>query len=336
MRLQKILLCAVALCAVCLMSAAAAEGGNMVSGQVHPSLPYLNVSVADTGERLPGALRERVLSVSVQAVDGSFSQTLSYLSSEDPSADHLSLMARFEDMNFDGYQDLVLLTAQGARNCFTALSLWDQEEGCFQPVLQSCTWEREARRWSESPVQLELCNYELLPESRRILSVAEDGFRFRQETVYAWEGRYSPETKAVLDVYDAGAGTIGESLVLFATAVTCCWDEQYPEEWYYGQSGVDAERQAAAREMMLGRAVWDGEHLRVANVDWVNLRQQDSKSSPSLAELDAGTTVTMLASGLGTDGGWVRVWYMPDPSSAEDGVTGLTGYIWHSYLEPDV
>lgn len=86
---------------------------------------------------------------------------------------------------------------------------------------------------------------------------------------------------------------------------------------------------------MLGRGTVDGYWMQVANVDWVNLRQLDSKGSPSLAKLNRGSSVQVLATGCGEDGGWVLVYVHGDGTSDDDReVEGMTGYIWHSYLEP--
>ena len=80
----------------------------------------------------------------------------------------------------------------------------------------------------------------------------------------------------------------------------------------------------------------------MTNVDWVNLRQLDSKASASLAHLDHGTAVQVLREGCGTDGGWVLVWVDNAALGLSTGgtdmyqdtlVDGMTGYIWHSYLE---
>ena len=86
---------------------------------------------------------------------------------------------------------------------------------------------------------------------------------------------------------------------------------------------------------MLGRGTVDGYWMHVDNVDWVNLRQLDSKDSPSLAKLDRGASVQVLATGCGEDGGWVLVQVPTEHSSDDDReVDGMTGYIWHSYLTP--
>lgn len=325
--MKRLMILLLALLALVTSACAEENSAFVTTGQVRDDLPLLTVTVADTGEQHEEMLRQNVLQVSVEAQDGSFAQQFIYQSSELPQLDRAVPMARLEDLNFDGFNDLVLLTAQGARNVFTALSLWDEEAGQFRPVEQNHVWETERKALSLESSQLELCNYELLPEEKLLYSAVADGYRFLTSTAYRWDGRYGLSIKAVADVYDASPGLIGETVVLYATGITRCWDEHYPETWYCEQEGVWSERHNAIREILLGRASWDATHMQVANVDWVNLRKQDSKASPSLAKLDAGTEVVFLSDGIGQDKGWVRVWYR------QDDVPGLTGYIWHSYLE---
>lgn len=294
---------------------------------IHPSLPPVTIRVTDAG-RSGDALRENLLRAEIAATDGSFAQTIEWKSMETAAHDGAAALVMLRDVNFDGYNDLLLLTAQGARNVFHALSVYHPEEGRFMPVVQGQAWSTQEKAFSWESVQLELCNADLYPDERRLLSSVADGYRFFTEIVYEWEGRTGLVPKSVVDVYDAGEGQIGELLYLYATGITRCWDAAYPEEWYYGQEGVFQERLASYRALTLGRALSDHEWAKVAHVDWVNLRQRDSKASPSLAKLDVGTEVCVLARGLGTDQGWVRVYVQPEEDKA-----GLTGYIWHRYLE---
>lgn len=296
--------------------------------RIHDGLPPVTIRITDTGERDEESDRHNLLLVHVEAQDGSLSQEFTFWSLELPEHEGVVM----DDVNFDGYQDMVLLTALGARNVFQTVALWNREEGRFAPVMQGVAWDAENRCLSQESGQLELCNYVLLPERRAIQSAVADGYAYWTETVYAWEGDDELAVQSVADVYDAGESLIGETVLLYDAGVTCCWDESYPEKWYYGEEGKGAhgERRSSIREVTQGRAAQEPELMEVANVDWVNLRRQDSKASPSLAKLTAGTTVVKLADGIGTDGGWVRVW-LP---AASDGEKGLTGYIWHSYLEP--
>lgn len=302
-----------------------AEAALQYTGQVHPDLPSFTFTVTDTGEREDTLTREKLLQVSITAQDGRAPQQLTWRSSE--ATEQLCPFVQLEDMNFDGYNDLVLLTAMGAHNVFSTLSLWDEAAGCFRPVEQFPAWQYETKCFSFESSQLELCNYQLDPETGMLLSSVADGYRYHTNIVYGWEGRYGLTVRSVADVYDAGKEMIGETVLLYGTDVMRCWDEAYPESWYYEQDGVLSERSKAIREVTMGNAAWDPTLLQVANVDWVNLRKQDSKASPSLARLNAGETVVLLVDECGPENGWVRVWY-------RDGSDMLTGYIWHSFLEP--
>lgn len=299
-------------------------------GTVHPSLPELIIRVKDAGEADDSLDRPNLLRVNIEAEDGSLSQELFYRSLECADTDSVAALAMLQDVNFDGYQDLLLLVAQGARNVFHTISLWDVQAGMFLPVLKGPSWSTEDKRFLWKNRQLELCNFELDEGSRMILSSVADGYRFLTEIAYEWEGQ-SLEPKAVLDVYDAGEGMIGELLELHKTWITRCWDEIYPEAWYYGCERVSWERMNTARLLMMHGGA-ESRVMEVANVSWVNLRRQDSKASPSLARLDERTEVRVLAEGCGEDGGWVRVW-VPDEGPLDEMNPGLTGYIWHSYLE---
>lgn len=313
-----------------LLAAAPALADAAYRGKGHPSLPEMVIRVEDAGEAEGDPDRPNLLRVHIDAEDGSLSQTLDYHSLERADDDGAAALVMLRDVNFDGYQDLLLLAAQGASNVFQAVALWDAEAGEFQAVLQASPWNAEEHAFLREARQLELCNFVLDEGERMVFSSVADGYRFRTEIAYAWEGTYNLERKAVLDVYDAGEGMIGEMLNLYATQVLRCWDEAYPEAWYYGSDRVMAERTHAVNTMILGGGAEDPpQFMEVANVSWVNLRRQDSKDSPSLARLNAGTSVQVLQTGCGEDGGWVRVWLPAD--SLEE--AGLTGYIWHRYLE---
>ena len=298
----------------------------------------LTLTVKDTGKRTEEPAGDNILQVVIEAQDGSLSQSLTWESIESPAFERIASLARLMDLNFDGYNDLVLLTAQGARNVFFAFSLWDVEAKQFRPVYQDCEWLHEESRFSDEIKQVELCNPELFPEKRMLLSDVQDGYRFSRKVFCMWDGSYYLTPKYICDVYDAGEGMIGEAMTEFMTRVTFLWDEQYPEDWYYGQDDVSGERRKAVHEVALGGQ--DRQRMKVANVDWVNLRKQDSKTSPSLAKLNAGENVTVLVDACGPENGWVRVLYdLGEHHSItldeyETGRTTLTGYIWHSFLEP--
>ena len=320
------------------IQSAYADSSSVYTGHVHPDLPVLTLTVTDTGKRTEEPAGDNILQVVIEAQDGSLSQSLTWESIESPAFERIASLARLMDLNFDGYNDLVLLTAQGAQNVYYAFSLWDVEQHHFRPVHRDCVWLREEMRFSDELVQIELCNPELFPEQRMLLSADPDGFYYTREIFYMFDGSYHLTPKYIWDVYRADDDTIGEMMVESMTRVVFLWDEQYPEEWYHGQEGVSGERRKAVHEVALGGP--NRQRMKVANVDWVNLRKQDSKASPSLAKLNAGENVTVLVDACGPENGWVRVLYALGEHHSitldeyETGRTTLTGYIWHSFLEP--
>ena len=317
-----------------LLPAAWAEEENRVAAE----LPALSFAVTDTGRGSGSDLRPHLLAVEITSADGAFTQTVTWASNETPEYDGVVAFVRLVDYNFDGFKDLQLLTAAGARNVFYAVALWDVERGCFREVTTHCR-HLPGGEIEQEITQAEFCNPVFYPDKLNpgfgyIYSVEEDGYRWRTEYVYGWEASYGLATCWVASVYDAGDGLIGESLEQWGTGLCCWWNQVYPEDWYYGEGNASAKRTEARRLLMLGRGTVDGYWMQVANVDWVNLRQQDSKDSPSLAQLDRDTWVQVLATGCGEDGGWVLVLLHADSSSDDRELDGMTGYIWHSYLEP--
>ena len=305
--------------------------------RIHDSLPPYIVRISDTGEDTAEASPDNILLVEVFSKDGERLQAFTYFSGETPEYDSSAALVTAKDLNFDGYNDLMLLSGAGAQNVFHAVSLWDSKMNRFRPVEAACNWNRETKSYDPGIRQLELCNVELIPEEKSLYSSVQDGYRYRRDICWGWESQYGIIDRFIWDVYDAGEGLIGESLYRFGTQVVRLWDEQYPEDWYYGQDGVFEERQEAVRAVMLGMdaLTW----MRVANVNWVNLRKQDSKASPSLAQIDAGKGVELLVDACGPEDGWVRVLYHCGAAGSGEESDGIireemTGYIWHSYLEP--
>lgn len=306
--------------------------------RVAEGLPVLNITWRDTGESTGNDRRPYLLAADIRAADGSLTQTITWESNE--LTDRIALHVRLVDYNFDGFKDLQLLTAQGARNVFYTVALWHEEQGCFLEAERHCL-HLPGGEIVQEITQVEFCNPEFYPDVHNpgfgyVYSVEADGYAYRTEYVYGWESRYGLTTYNVASVYNAGDGLIGESLEQWGTGLNRWWDQTYPEDWYYGEGNADNKRTEARRLLMLGRGTVDPYWMQVANVDWVNLRQLDSKASPSLARLNRGTTVQVLATGCGEDGGWVLVYVHGDGTSDDDReVEGMTGYIWHSYLEPD-
>lgn len=316
-----------------LTHAACAEADRVAEG-----LPALSFTVMDTGKGTGNDLRPNLLAVEVASADGTFRQTVTWESNEHPDFERSAAFVRLVDYNFDGFKDLQLLTAQGARNVYYAVALWDEGQGRFREVTRHLL--RLPGGNSGGDCQAEFCNPEFYPDASnlgRIYCVEQDGYAYRTEYVYSFVGGglSNLETYFVASVYDAGDGLIGESLDQWGTGIILRWDQTYPEEWYYGEGNAHQKRIEARRLLMLGRGTVDSYSMMVDNVNWVNLRQLDSKDSPSLAKLERGTTVQVLATGCGEDGGWVLVAFYGDGIDDKDReLDGMTGYIWHSYLEP--
>ncbi len=227
-------------------------------GQVHPSLPELTFTVSDMRISDENAERPHLLQVDITERDETLSQRLTYRALTTPDLGAAPAFVMLEDVNFDGYQDLLLLTAAGASNVFYAVALWHEELRLFQLA-----------------EQLELCNPVLYQDEKVVLSFVADGYRYHTKTAYFWKSRYAPAVSAVWDVYDAGDGWIGERLTLYRRGITHCWDEQYPEDWYYGQREIFEERQAASLSLILGSEPQKAEYRYVSNVNWVHLRRQN-------------------------------------------------------------
>ena len=104
------------------------------SGHVREDLPLLTITVTDTGESTGNDRRPCLLAAEITTADGSLRQTIRWESAENPAFDQAAAMAMLVDYNFDGFKDLQLLTAAGARNVFYAVALWDEEKGCFREV----------------------------------------------------------------------------------------------------------------------------------------------------------------------------------------------------------
>lgn len=311
--------------------------------RVREDMPALTITVTETAEPDEAASRPCTLSAFITAEDGSLNQTVTWQSNESPRFERAAALVLLVDYNFDGYCDLQLLTAQGARNVFYTFALWNPQEGRFDPVMAGGDRLPGGQKLEDAQ-QLEVCNPLFFPERQEILSIVEDGFRYRTETVLYWESERSQYQRVIASVYDAGGGLIGESLDIWGTGLVRMWDQVYPESWYYGDGdgGASGDRAAAINLFTRDDGNAEPQRMQVANVDWVNLRHMDSKASDSLAKLSRGTEVRVLKTGCGTDGGWVLVWVdsagLGLPTGGADmhqdtAVDGMTGYIWHSFLE---
>ncbi len=305
---------------------------------IHPDLAPVDVTVTDSGIPADESLeRPNTLAVTVSR-GGEVLQQFTYGSLETADFSGVAPLAQAKDINFDGYADLLLLTAQGARNIYQAASLYNAETGLFDAPLTWPKWNWETHAFEGEPVQLELCIPELYPEYGIVVTTEADGYAHGVDTAWVWEGR-TLRPAVVAERYDAGnPDAVGERVTQFATQTAVLWDETYPHSWYYGQDRVTQERFASMDPLTLAAA--EPEYMTVANVDWVNVRKLDSKSSDALAGLNAGTEVRVLGRAAGEGEGWVRVLVHPDEAEnarfIADGHmqgAGITGYIWHSYLE---
>ena len=283
---------------------AASDGVYRMTGRPHKSLPKMQFIFEDTGRI--NEQDEHVMKLDVRAEDGNYQQEIEYASWENGE---MSLgLARLEDINFDGYLDLVLAHALGASNWFTIFAPWLPEEGRFSEPIQD----------------IRFCNYVLYPEEKIALSSEKDGAASYHDKAYSWIG--GQLTLMGESVMSSSPTQMKERVVKYFSDGTewICWDDEYPIAWYDGDSRVWNERRDTALAMLIHGT--RGHRARVANVDWVNLRQQDSKQSKAIAKLTAGTEVEILSYGCGEDQGWIRVLVDQDGKS-------LTGYIWKTYLE---
>ncbi|MBQ9307642.1 MAG: hypothetical protein IJ229_06935 [Clostridia bacterium] len=290
------------------------SGGYACSLMLSPASSVLDLTVTDTGMRDEHAFRENVLCMTVTSRDGILSQSWTYAASVLPTQEPL-LPFLVEDVNLDGYTDLLPVTAQGASNLFTIVCLWNPEKACFDPPLTAKAWDEETLSIPEEESLLELCNYQVDKGSGLLLSDMHDGAASHTLSVYAPSGNTSLYLTGVLYVDTGSDGTVHEMLL---TEGFTGWDLRFPEHWYYGDPATATSRQEGAIRLLSGTYT----DMQVTNTDWVHLRSQSSKASASLAHLDKGQTVHVLRENCAD--GWSLV-YVPDVC--------LYGYIWHSFLK---
>lgn len=285
-----------------------------------------DVVVTDTGKRnAPDARWENVLSVAVTSRDGRLNQQFEYDSAETPLVKIEIGMAWLDDMNFDGCPDLVLCTAMGAYNEFVVFCLWNPETGSFDPVTSCRAFDTETRTLAAEDTPLELVNYTLDGGNRQLISYGKDGYAAHIDEFFAWdEAGKALRLAAVYDVYDADGGKMGERFYDFSAQGELLWDALYPVDWYYGDTEPFADHADGAAAWIDGQCVT----RQVANTDWVNLRERDTKESASLAKLTAGTEVHLLKENCAD--GWTLV--LCGSGEAQESKYQI-GYIWHEYLK---
>lgn len=285
------------------------------TGRVHQDMPLLTIAVTESGMFDDAARRPYTLTAHITAEDGSLEQEIAWRSNETPNRERAAALVMLQDYNFDGYLDLQLLTAQGARNVFDVFALWNPETGRFDEVT---TLRGEP---------LEVCNPIFYFSRREIQSVVQDGWRYCTDTLLWWRDERTIVERVVAEVYDPGVnGLIGERMTIVdGDKRHILWDQQYEEDWYYG----DNDHRGAAR----GLFTYDGQYpyaVQVTHEDFVYLRTLDDINSTPLAKLPHGETVYVLLTGIGPDGGWVLVLHRIDGSDT----LGQVGYVWHSFLGP--
>jgi len=128
---------------------------------IHDSLPPYLIRITDTGEDTADMDSDNILLVEVYSGNAELLQSFTYFSNESPEYDGVAALVMAKDLNFDCYNDLMLLSGAGAQNVYYAFSLWDVEAKQFRPVHRDCVWLREEARFSDEAVQIELCNPEL-------------------------------------------------------------------------------------------------------------------------------------------------------------------------------
>lgn len=284
------------------------------SGRVQEELPVLNITVTEAGTLDDTDDALYVLTANVAAVDGSLLQAVTWHSNETPAFERAAALVALVDYNFDGYRDLQLLSSLGARNAFYHVALWNPEQGRFDPLLML------------GAEPLTLCNPTFDGQRQAILSVEEDGFRYRTMAVIGWDTPCAPVLRVLAEVYDAGAECIGERLTVCNPEPAVLWDQVYAEGWYYGngEGGAYDDRAEALDLFLTGDAA--PIVMKVAQAGGAVLRRMDSESSEALAQLPAGAEVRLLKRDCGADGSWALVWAATD-MTGESGALGMTGYV---------
>ena len=304
------------------------------SYNITPEGPSIDLVIADTGRRnAPEARHENVLSVQITVRETGNTQRFEFDGTETPATDPMGCLAWIQDMNFDGYGDLLLCTGRGAADEYSVFCLWDPEKGQFVDIETQCAFDLETERASDEAVPVELVNYSLKKgdnDTGYLISREHDGAACFTQLVYQWEGNGRvPALIHIHDVSGAFGSLLRDRAFYFSSQGVKLWEHLYPEEWYYGKTEPYRAFEAAAD------AIWQGADIvekHVAHTDWVNLREWDSKQSVSLAHLDRGTSVQVLKEDC-ADGWTLVLWDTGEPQEHWFGNRTEIGYIWHSFLE---
>lgn len=95
-------------------------------------------------------------------------QTLYFAALEDPAI-------KFEDVNFDGHDDVIVYIIRGASNFFTEFFVWDDGHYVYAP---------------HPGLDYGICNYQLYPEYGIVHSGANNGYAgaLHEDVLMRWEG----------------------------------------------------------------------------------------------------------------------------------------------------
>ncbi len=95
-------------------------------------------------------------------------QTLYFTALEDPAI-------KFEDVNFDGHEDVVVFIIRGASNFFTEFFVWDDGQYVYA---------------AHPGLEYGICNYQLYPEYGIVHSGANNGYAgaLHEDVLLRWEG----------------------------------------------------------------------------------------------------------------------------------------------------
>lgn len=290
------------------------------SGRVCEDAPLLTIVITDTGEVDPDT-DDKLLRADISAEDGSLSQTLIYHAFEMPRS--VAGPGWLEDLNFDGYADLCLMTVMGARNARTAFALWNPETGCFDEVYTEALYLPEEGS-ADAPERSWLSNYNLYPDEKLLDCYMADGITDHDWTVYRWEGRRLQLVSAAT-LRSLPGDLVQERVWRLDGAYA--WQQTCPLYWYEGVENQDPsisnERREVIRDVLMGR-----EFPQTNTCEAAVLYNQDSEESAVLAALPKGAAVQLLKADCGRDGSWARVLYVPAGQAAQ-----LTGYVRMAQLE---
>ena len=288
-------------------------------GRVCEGAPLLSISIVDTGEIDP-ATDDKILRADITAEDGSLSQSLLYRAVGMPIG--AAGAGRMDDLNFDGYADLCLVTAAGARNVFTSFALWNPETGRFDEVYTDYPYLPEEQRFADDAAQLWLCNYNLYPESGMLDSDEADGWANRDWTFYRWEGRRL-RLISVATQRDLPGDFLRERV--WRLDGSCHWEQVYPAEWADSEAAISNERHDVIQSTLMGQD-FPTAHTRERTA----LYSLDSEDSTALTTLPQSAALQVLKADCGRDGTWARVLYTPADAPAQ-----LTGYVRMAQLNTE-